>query len=322
MKTLLLSIGLCTFLFCSAQETYVPDFFFENYLENNGMGNGIPNDNYVTTANISNVQILDITNQGVIADLTGIEDFTQLTTLYCSNNQIVSLDLSNNSQLTTLNCSANFINSLDVTGCPLLGFLDCSYNSITTTIDLSNNSLLAHFDCAENSITLIDFTNNPLLAFLVCRDNQLTALDLVQNTQLTTLNCADNSLYLLDLSENPLLQTIMVINNDLTCMDLRNVDLQNILILLATGNSSLFCIEVDDAAAATATWAGAVDPQTSFSENCANPCSTLSLDEQLEQDKVIVKIVDLMGRETAIVPNTPLVYHYSDGSTERKLISE
>ena len=33
-------------------QTYVPDSAFEAYLENNGMGNGIPNDNYVTTSNI------------------------------------------------------------------------------------------------------------------------------------------------------------------------------------------------------------------------------------------------------------------------------
>ena len=32
-----------------AQQTYVPDDYFEAYLESNGMGNGIPNDDYVTT---------------------------------------------------------------------------------------------------------------------------------------------------------------------------------------------------------------------------------------------------------------------------------
>ncbi len=43
-----------------------------------------------------------------------------------------------------------------------------------------------------------------------------------------------------------------------------------------------------------------------------------------EQDatlnKTLVKITDFMGRETKPTPNTPLLYHYSDGTTERKMI--
>ncbi len=34
------------------QQTYVPDDFFEAYLEANGMGNGIPNDDSVFTSSI------------------------------------------------------------------------------------------------------------------------------------------------------------------------------------------------------------------------------------------------------------------------------
>ena len=58
-----------------SQETYVPDNYFESYLESNGMGNGINNDNYVLTENISNVLELNIIQSGNISNLTGIEDF-------------------------------------------------------------------------------------------------------------------------------------------------------------------------------------------------------------------------------------------------------
>ena len=40
----LLRILLCFPLLTLAQQTYVPDVYFEIYLEANGMGNGIPND--------------------------------------------------------------------------------------------------------------------------------------------------------------------------------------------------------------------------------------------------------------------------------------
>ncbi len=80
---LLFSVFICLFYFTvSSQQTYVPDDNFEAYLEANGMGNGIANDDYVTTSNISGVTNLDVTSQN-IADLTGIEDFTALTYLDC-----------------------------------------------------------------------------------------------------------------------------------------------------------------------------------------------------------------------------------------------
>ena len=74
MKKLLL-ILLCLPMLTLAQQTYVPDNYFEGYLEANGIGNGIANDDYVTTANINTVTYLDV-NSLNIADLTGIEDFT------------------------------------------------------------------------------------------------------------------------------------------------------------------------------------------------------------------------------------------------------
>ena len=53
-------------------------------------------------------------SNNVIADLTGIKDFIQLSGLFCSGNQIVHLDLSNNSNIVELNCNDNFLSSLDV----------------------------------------------------------------------------------------------------------------------------------------------------------------------------------------------------------------
>ncbi len=63
-------------------QTYVPDDNFEAYLEANGMGNGIANDDSVTTSNIVGITSLNISSKA-ISDLTGIEDFTALTSLIC-----------------------------------------------------------------------------------------------------------------------------------------------------------------------------------------------------------------------------------------------
>lgn len=41
------------------------------------------------------------------------------------------------------------------------------------------------------------------------------------------------------------------------------------------------------------------------------------IEELLQNEKKLVKIVDFMGRETELKPNTPLIFIYSDGTRER-----
>ncbi|NRA10484.1 MAG: hypothetical protein HRT57_00845 [Crocinitomicaceae bacterium] len=55
---------------CYSQQTYIPDDNFEIFLEGNGMRNGIPNDDFVTTSNISVVYSLNAT---ICLPLTCIE---------------------------------------------------------------------------------------------------------------------------------------------------------------------------------------------------------------------------------------------------------
>jgi hypothetical protein len=105
MKKLLLILLCLPFMTLAQQNlTFVPDDSLEFYLEYNGMGNGIPYDDYVTTSNIYTVTSLNVSNRG-IHNLRGIEDFYALTWLDCHNNDIIfPLDLSNNTFLTTLDC--------------------------------------------------------------------------------------------------------------------------------------------------------------------------------------------------------------------------
>ena len=51
-------------------------------------------------------------------------------------------------------------------------------------------------------------------------------------------------------------------------------------------------------------------------------CSILDINEITRLNKQVVKVVDLMGRETSIVSNQPLIYVYSDGSKEIRYINE
>ena len=81
MKKLLL-ILLCLPFISLAQKTYVPDDNFENYLENNGLGDGVYLNDSVFTSAIDTLLLLDIPANSGVADLIGIEDFTALTSLF------------------------------------------------------------------------------------------------------------------------------------------------------------------------------------------------------------------------------------------------
>ena len=109
-------------------------------------------DGQVLTDDIDHIITLDLFDitGGPIADLTGIEDFTSLEGLYFAEEQVEEVDLSNNLNLKYLNCKSNNLIGLDLTNNTLLETLDaancfpgtCTQENIFTTLDLSNNSLL------------------------------------------------------------------------------------------------------------------------------------------------------------------------------------
>jgi hypothetical protein len=268
MKKLLL-ILICLPMIGFGQQTYVPDNNFEAYLEANGMGNGIWNDDYVTSANINTVTFLNVAGLN-ITNLTGIEDFISLTYLSCLNNQITSLNVNNNTALEFLSCYMNQLTSLDVTQNTALINLNCYYNQLTS-LDISQNTALTWLSCSNNQITSIDLTQNTALNFFSCTLNSLTSLDVSQNIALTELGCGQNQLINLDVSTNTNLTTLGCFHNQLTSLDVsQNTSLTELWCFV---NPNLYCVSVDDTAWANTNWTvsnGNIDSATSFSTNCAN----------------------------------------------------
>jgi Leucine-rich repeat (LRR) protein len=225
----------------SAQQTYVPDDNFENYLENNGMGNGVPGDNYVLTDNIVSVVSLEVYAQN-IADLTGIEDFAALQNLQCQNNQIETLDLTSNTNLLQLNCASNQLTSLDISNLQNLENVDCSYNQLNnlnmvgssaitnlrcgsnslTNLNLNSIAALQLFDCSFNSLTSLDLTDNGSLATFYCKENQLGHLDLSHNAGLQHVDCSKNQLTYITIAENNTLTYLDCSENNLATLNLES----------------------------------------------------------------------------------------------------
>ena len=350
---LILFVILTSSLF--AQRTYVPDDAFEAFLIWYGYDDVL--DDSVDTEHISSAVSLDIgfsSNSGTIYDLTGIEGFSSLKTLICNYNQLTSLDVSQNTELENLNCLNNQLTSLNVDGGSLI-LLSCQNNQLTnldvsqnigltnlycdnnplTNLDVSQNTALQLLYCTHQQLTNLDLSNNADLRSLRCYGNQLSNLDLSHNNALYMLQCGQNLITSLDLSQNPDIEGLWCEENQLTslylsnhnflyylncesnqlsCLNVANGNNTNMYYFNALTNPNLTCIEVDDSAWSAANWTD-IDPQSSFSEDCNNECS-VGINE-LSPSKTLIQILDMMGRETSFKPNTPLIYVYDDGSTEK-----
>ena len=223
-----------------SQNTSIPDEVFEQFLIDMQYDTA-PLDGFVPTANIENIEFLEIQFLG-IEDLTGIEDFSALKILRCNFLLLTSLDLSQNTALEYLDCIDNEITSLDLSQNKALTTLDCSLNELTT-LDLSQNILLTNLNCSNNNLSSLDLSENTALSSLSCGFNQLTNLNLSQNNDLTFLNCNDNQLTSLDLNQNPLLKNLNCFNNQLTSLD---VSQQSDLIFLYCYDNNLSALNLGE----------------------------------------------------------------------------
>ena len=117
----------------------------------NLIGGGRTSTSTVTDADkaaMAGLTNLNVSGYG-IADLTGIEYFTGLTSLNCGGNQLTSLDVSKYTALTSLNCGGNQLTSLDLSHNTALTSLDCGGNKLTS-LDVSKNTSLSALDCHNN----------------------------------------------------------------------------------------------------------------------------------------------------------------------------
>jgi len=233
-----------------------------------------------------------------ISDLTGVEYFENVTNMQFDQNLLTSADFS---------------------GCAALESLSLYSNNLTS-INISQNQRLKSLDVMSNDLTAINLTNNDSLVLLNLITNNIESLDLSQNGFLEVLYCFNNNLTSLDVSQNNNLIFLNVSSNPISCLNVRNGNNMNFDNLNqnyefgAINCPNLFCIQVDDAEWSTVNWTF-IDPQTSFSEDCNNDC-TSSLTE-LTSSKTLIQILDLMGHETSFKPNIPLIYVYDDGTSEK-----
>lgn len=198
---------------------HFPDANFRTYIldkENKVDDNG---DGILSVREIRNCKELNIEKYG-IQDLTGIEYFTNLETLDCSQNQLMALDVTKNEKLVDLECTGNALTALTLTENSELEYLDCEGNKLSS-LNVSGNKKLLYLICGNNVITTLDLQYNLKLERLSCSLNRLATLDLSRNTALLYLECENNKLTTIGFGNLGKLQFLNCNGNRLKALDLR-----------------------------------------------------------------------------------------------------
>ncbi len=120
---------------------------------------------------ILSIDDLTVSNKN-IKSLQGIEHFSKLDALDCSNNELAELDFSDNLELRWLDCKNNKLTELNLSNCQTLMYLYCD-NNLLKKFNLGNSKNLQWLYCTNNQLTNLDISQNPNLNKLYCYNNYM-----------------------------------------------------------------------------------------------------------------------------------------------------
>ena len=282
----------------------IPDENFEQALIDLGYDDVI--DSTLEYDNVKNVFVLNLDQKGIY-DLTGIDGFSSLDSLYCNSNNLSYINLSKNNQIRFINCENNFeydsikfnqnlstiivgalkFDSLDLSNYNNLSYLKIKeientedsylkYLNLGGCNSLENLQLIGYSQNApwdQTSPTELKITDCINLKHINLRNLHFSVIDFTNFIHLETLSLSSIDQRGLNLSNNSNL-TLLNIYLDLTCLNLKNGNNQNLNIF---GYSSAYypnlnCVEVDDVSHANQNWSSIFqNSNLSFSTNCNYP---------------------------------------------------
>ena len=244
MKPKLLCIVLLfmTKLLFSQDVVNIPDTNFKNYLlgEANINTNG---DSEIQTSEASSYSGAIRCNGLGIQDMTGLEAFGAIYLIDCSNNNLTSLDVTNNRGITTLYCENNQIESLDFTGMFNLAYITCDANKLTELDVTPIKTTLIRLHANANELESFDISMCTKISTLEISDNPITNLNLKRGGLSDSL---DNGISRVTALNVPLLNCMSVNNTTYV----RNVWVRNNLIdshVGISGDCSVSTVNIPDA---------------------------------------------------------------------------
>ena len=305
--------------------------------------------NQLTSLDVSNnsalIYLYSQSNQLVSLNVTAS---TSLYFLKCEYNQLTSLDVSTNNALQHLHCYSNQLTSLDVSNDTALIALHCQDNQLTS-LDLrnGNNTNMPTFTISFNATnnpnlycinvdsvawsttnwTVANgninaqhyFSNNcPPLAFN-CTDS-LEVTDVVIDNSNLTMNIAIYNGYHYFLNYPYVAFTIdasgdTIQGGNINLFGALNLDTTwyNYSILSAINPTyplTIYFVYSD----------GSLVTDTCFLTYNTTP--TAITDINVNSNRKVIRIIDILGRENKGTKNEPLFYIYDDGTVEKRIVIE
>lgn len=152
-----------------------------------------------------------------------------LKELFCQENSLRTLTLSNTPALEILRFNTNGLVDLDLSGCPALREL-YGWDNRLAALDLSANKALTSVELQRNRLTSLELTDMPELQHVWCDGLEkqgendvmgtLRSIRIANCPKLEELNCQENSLETLVLEGCPGLIRLGAWRNSLTSLDL------------------------------------------------------------------------------------------------------
>lgn len=174
------------------------------------------NDGYITPTENKYILHVNLTRDSnfdyEVKSLKGLQKLTSLNTLFCQNQLISELDISDMPSLT----------DIDVIGCPLVSFI------------YGNNHNLNYLNLNESPLASLELADLPSLETLYLQYGKLETLKLNDCYSLKTINMYDSNLKQVDISGCYQVEGINMSENHLKNIDLR--DLTNLRVLKIENN--------------------------------------------------------------------------------------
>ncbi|MFC7358430.1 T9SS type A sorting domain-containing protein [Jejudonia soesokkakensis] len=275
MKNPLISLlFIFTISIVNAQIVNIPDPIFKNVLantlcvdfDNDGVADlsvDLNGDDEIQVSEAEFVNHLILDNQN-INSIEGIEAFTNLQNLRCSNNNLVdanlgnltnlkqaillsnaieNINISNSSNLEILGLSFNNISNIDLSDATNLKILTISNNQLIN-LNLSNNLSLEMLQAWGNNITIFDISNHPNIISVDVDDNNITDVNVENCSSLSGFSLSGNPIRQVDMTTNISLLQFVCIDTLLEgVLDLsQNINLEQ----LAAENTQLSAIDISN----------------------------------------------------------------------------
>jgi len=191
-KITLLLLCLFSFQFYSAQEINFPDQNLKDALLNHNPIIDTNQDNEIQISEAAALTGLLYLRYKQVSDVTGLENFVNITELNLKYNELDSFSITSLLNLQNLNLDYNDLTTLDLSGFTSLEHLGIFANDLGALTDSMLPQTLTYLDVKHNNLTEFSSASLTSLEYLDVSQNNISSLNIAGLSALTELDFSAN----------------------------------------------------------------------------------------------------------------------------------